>query len=70
MTNAMSDKSTEGRAGEIEITPEMIEAGVNAFECFYIDDLAGSGLRSAIASVYCSMQTERLKHRHVPVRPL
>ncbi len=29
MTNAMSDKSTEGQAGAIEITPEMIEAGAS-----------------------------------------
>ena len=62
MTNAMSDKSTEGQAGAIEITPEMIEAGVGALFDRYSDDVFDDP-RTTVGEIYRAMASLAFRSR-------
>jgi hypothetical protein len=60
MTAEISDKncadsSAGAPANEIEITPEMIEAGLEALYRFPIEDPFESEMRKAVAAVYRAM---------------
>jgi hypothetical protein len=54
-------RSAGAPANEIEITPEMIEAGLNALYGFPITEPFESEMREAVVSVYKAMNNIR-KH--------
>lgn len=58
-------KHKPGQAGAIEITPEMIEAGLGAMQEFYEDEFYTES-ESLIREVYCAMnQAASKQHSQV-----
>ena len=67
MTNAMSDKSTEGQAStEIEVTDAMLDAGVKSLCSFSFSDLSAGWVSSAelALEVYRRMEETRRSAGH------
>ena len=62
MTNAMSDKSTEGQAGA-EITDEMIEAGTAVLFEYDTDDFARVDLGVMAVEVFEAMSRPGVQSR-------
>ena len=59
MTNPMSDKSTEVQAGAIEITSEMIEAGVKKLRANIGDSRWIDGDRDVVRKIFQTMMGAR-----------
>lgn len=64
MSSERAGIKSDGFSGEVEITPEMIEAGLRALYTFRITEPDEDEMRSAVAEVFKMMLEAQPECRH------